>query len=425
MTFTWITLIYLLAYLVRQTFEIRLDLLNTGFLRTHREKPPEYLADKMGMEQYRKAIRYNLESHRYLLAYRLFNIPIHWVFILAGYSAIDQWVRSFQFNGYISGLVFFGLYSLIGNILDLPFNVYHDFVLEEKYGFNRKTWKIFVVDMLKSTALSVLLGGLLLLSILWAMHATGTFWWIWATSIMILAQIIMMWLMPTVILPLFNKMTPLEGSLRSQIESLAAQAQFPARDILTMDGSKRSSHANAFFTGFGKAKRIVFFDTLIDQLKESEILSVLAHEMGHYTLGHIRRMMTRVIIGILVFFGLLAVIKNVDLVYPSLGFQHPSDYAILVIFSLIFQEVMVPFRYMFNQLSRKHEYEADAFSVNLTNDPESMIKSLEILHETNLAAPVTHPAYAAYHYSHPPHHVRLKAIRNLRSNTAENNLDQQ
>jgi len=411
-TVTYITIAYILLYLIRQSFEIRLECLNADYLKKH-DSIPKHLEGKMSEENFHTAINYNLDSFKYSLVYRLVNIPIHWFFLITGFFWLDTWVRSFGYNSYLTGLFFLGTYSLINGLLDLPFNLYHDFVLEERYDFNKKTLKLFISDMIKSTLLGIILGGAVVLGILWVMGATGTFWWIYATIFMIFIQLLIMWIAPTIILPMFNKLTPLEGEIRSEINTLAQKADFPTTDVLTMDGSRRSSHSNAFFTGFGKAKRIIFFDTLIAQMSIKQIISVLAHEMGHYKLGHIRKKLGMAILGMIIFFGLLAMLKENSVFYASLGFQESSNYAALMIFSIIFTELVFPFTFLFNRLSRKHEYQADAFAIGQTNDPDSMVTALETLHETNLSAPVTHPAYAAYHYSHPALPERIEAIRKI------------
>lgn len=413
MTVTWITLLYAVLYILRQAFEIRLETANAAFLKDHSDTIPEHLRDTATVETYRNAVAYNLAGFRYRLVYRLTNMPIHWFFILFGFQWLDLWVRSWDLHPYLTGLMFFGVYGLINALLEMPFDLYHDFILEERFGFNRKTIGTFLADLLKSTGLAVVLGGGLLLVILWVMNSTGPFWWLIATGALIAFQVLMLWLIPTVILPLFNTLTPLEGDLRDTIESMAKQADFPTREVLTMDGSKRSGHANAFFTGLGKIKRIVFFDTLLEKLNKKGVLAVLAHEMGHFKLGHVRKRMVLTVSGIFLFFGFLAVLKDHAIVYRSLGFSIPSDYAALVIFSVIIQEITFPFRYLFNRISRNHEYAADAFAVRLTGDSTGLTDALKTLHESNLSAPVTHPAYAAYHYSHPDLAERIAAIRKL------------
>ncbi|HPQ40521.1 MAG TPA: M48 family metallopeptidase [bacterium] len=413
MTITWITIIYAVLYAVRQSFEIRLELRNARFMHTHRASIPASLSQEMTLETYQNAIDYNLAGFRYRLVYRLINVPIHWFFIAVGFNWLDHWTRQWDLNTYLTGLMFVGMYGLIAALLEIPFEIYQDFVLEERFGFNRKTVAVFLGDMVKGMLVAVVLGGGFLLAILWVMKTTGSAWWLIASGVVIAFQVLMLWLLPTVILPMFNRLTPLEGELRERIEALARKAGFPTRDVLTMDGSRRSGHANAFFSGLGKIKRIVFYDTLIEKLDTESLLSVLAHEIGHFKLGHVRKKLLIMLAGVFLFFGFLALVKEYPLFYHSLGFANPSDYAALVIISIILQELTFPFRYVFNRLSRRHEYAADAFAVRLTGNLDGLLRALETLHETNLSAPVTHPSYADYHYSHPDLPERSDAIRKL------------
>ncbi|MBN1878820.1 M48 family metallopeptidase [bacterium] len=413
MTFTYITLAYLLLYLIRQSLELALEFINARYMKKRINTIPDHLSDMTDPDTYRKAIHYNLAAVRFHIPYRLTRIACHWAFLIAGFQTLDSWLRHFEFDQILTGLLFFALYTLIISIIDLPFSIYHDFVLEEQFGFNRKTWRVFLTDLFKNTLVGLLLGGPLLLSMLWLMETAGSYWWLFGIGIVIAFQILILWLAPSMILPLFNKMTPLEGDIRKQIENLARKAAFPARDILTMDGSRRSGHANAFFTGIGRLKKIVFYDTLLQKINPTQILAVLAHEMAHYILGHIRKKIWLMMAGIILFFALLALLRQHSLFYVSLGFQTPSTYAAIVIFSTLFTELVFPFQLLLTRLSRKYEYQSDAFAVSLTRDPDSLIEALHILHTTNLSAPVTHPAYAAYHYSHPDLPERIQAIRRI------------
>ncbi len=411
MEFTIITAIYALFFIAHQCWETYLNRLDKNWIQTHSDTIPEIYRDVVDADTFRKSIRYNLEGKDFGMVHRFFDVPLHWFFIIWGFGFIDTWVRMFDLNPYFSGLLFMGAYGLIGLILELPFSIYDDFVLENRYGFNRKTPGLFVSDLFKSILVNILLGGPLLFCVLYLMDRTGPFWWIWTWLFILGFQVFILWAYPVLIAPLFNKFKPLEGELADRIKSMADRIGFRTSGIMTMDGSKRSSHSNAFFTGIGKSKRIVFFDTLLDRISEEEVLGVLAHEMGHFKLGHTRKRMVSMLVGLLFFLGLLAYLKNMPVFYHSFGFANASDYAALIVFSLLFSQVIFPVRFLFTHISRKHEFQADGFAAEVVGSPEPLIGALKTLHTENLASPVVHPRYAAYHYSHPDLPERVDALR--------------
>ena len=413
MTFTTITLFYLILYVLRQTIEVTLEIINARYIQAAKDRLPDHLVGKIDMPTYNKSIDYHLSGYRFGIVTRIVHALIHWFFILIGFQLLDSRLRAFGMNPYWTGLAFFGLYFIIGLILNLPFSLYHDFVLEERFGFNKKTLSVFIADILKNIAISIILGGLVIFALLWLMESAGTLWWVYCAGLVIVFQILMIWIAPTVIFPLFNKLSPLEGEKGHAAKELAATANFPVKEVLVMDASRRSGHADAFFMGFGKIKKIVLFDTLLDKTTTDQALAVLAHEIGHYKLKHIRKNLLLAGIGIFTFFGFLALMRGWPVFYHSLGFSMMSDYAVLIIFSIIFTELLFPFQMLFTRLSRRFEYAADAFAVQLTQKPEALVEALEILHTVNLSAPVVHPAYSAYHYSHPDLPERIKAIRQL------------
>lgn len=411
MTFTTITGIYLALYLIRQVIEIRLEMVNADYVRAAKNRIPDHLAGKIEPDAYTKAIDYHLAGYRFHFFSRTAHTAFHWFFILAGFQILDTWLRRFGFHPYMTGLLFFGLYSFTGLILDLPFSLYRDFVLEERFGFNRKTAIVFITDLLKNTLLASILGAIVIFALLWLMQTAGSLWWIYGSLFVFAFQLLMVWIAPAVIFPLFNRMTPLEGERGDAVRKLADAANFPAKEVLTMDSSRRSGHADAFFTGIGKMKKIVFFDTLLEKTNTAQTLGILAHEIGHYRLGHVRKRLLLMAGGVIVFFGFIALMKDYPLFYRSLGFQSGSNYAALMIFSVIFHELVFPFQFLLTRLSRRQEYAADSFAVNLTRNPAALIEALEILHTVNLSAPVVHPAYSAYHYTHPDLPERVAAIR--------------
>jgi STE24 endopeptidase len=313
---------------------------------------------------------------------------------------------------YAQGLIFcFGV-ALVFSIVSLPTDLYSTFKLEARFGFNKTTWRLYLTDKLKGFLVATLIGLPFLFVVLWLMEATGSYWWIWAFFFVSGFQLLMVIVYPTFIAPLFNKFDPLpEGELRNRILRLAEQVGFKTNGIYSMDGSKRSAHSNAYFTGISKAKRIVLFDTLIAQMTIDQGLAVLAHEMGHYKLKHIRRML--VVQTVFLFLGLYVLSLLVDYrpLFTAFGLDHPSNHGALVLFSLLSGPFTFYLGPLVNRLSRRHEYEADRFAVETLHNPRPMEEALVALTVKNLANLTPHPWYSAYHYSHPTPTERVGAIR--------------
>ena len=409
MQFTYITAIFIFFYFSHTIWELVLQGLDIRYLKNHRDKIPLHLQGNIDQESLNKSIQYSLDGKKLSIISSLVTIPIDWFFIVFGFSILDSWVHSHQFHPNVQGLIFIGIYALIRMILGLPFSIYDDFVLEARYGFNKKTVKVFISDLVKGIILSILLGFPVLYAIFALMNGAGGFWWLWAFLIVSIFQSVVMVLYPVFIAPLFNKFTPVADDLKSAIQELTDRIDFKISGIFTMDGSKRSQHSNAYFTGFGKAKRIVFFDTLLEKITQGEMLAVLAHEMGHYKLGHIKKMLSMSLVIQFLFFGFLALAKEQTLLYPSFGFVHVSDYAAIIIFSMLFSEIFFPFQFLLTHLSRKHEFEADRFAMKSVGTNETLIGALIKLHHGNLSSPWVHPLYASYHYSHPELGERISA----------------
>jgi len=310
------------------------------------------------------------------------------------------------------GLIFcFGV-ALVFSMASLPTDLYSTFELEARFGFNKTTWKLYLTDKLKGLLLGVVIGLPFLFVVLWLMKATGSYWWLWTFLFVSGFQLLMVIVYPTLIAPLFNKFESLpEGELRNRILRLAEQVGFKTNGIFSMDGSKRSAHSNAYFTGIGKAKRIVLFDTLIAQMTIDQGLAVLAHEMGHYKMKHIRRML--VVQTVFLFCGLyiLSLLVNYRPLFGAFGLDNPSNAGALVLFSLLSGPATFYLGPLINLLSRKHEYEADRFAVETLRNPRPMEEALINLTVKNLSNLTPHPWYSAYHYSHPTPTERIGAIQ--------------
>ncbi len=329
-----------------------------------------------------------------------------------GFQYTDTFVRSFNFSPIISGLIFIGILLFFKLLISLPFSIYSTFVIEEKFGFNKMTPKLFITDLVKSIVLSSTLGGLLLALILFLLESGGHYAWAmcWAASTIFL--LVVQYIVPTWIMPLFNKFTPLEeGELKKAIFEYADSINFSLSNIFVMDGSKRSSKSNAFFTGFGKNKRIVLFDTLIDEQTTEELVSVLAHEMGHFKKKHIIK---RLILGILqlgIIFYLLSIFISHGGLFHAFFMEEVSIYAGLIFFGMLYSPIDFFLSIFFQASSRKDEYEADRFASDTLNNSKPLVSALKKLCAHNLSNLTPHPFYVFLNYSHPPVLDRIKALK--------------
>ena len=376
--------------------------------------PAEY-EDYYDAAQYRKSQDYLKENTRFELVTDTIITPITIVFILVGgFNFVDGIARSFGLTPIPTGLVFAGVLLLTFQAITIPFSAYGTFVIEEKYGFNRTTPKTFVLDILKGWLLAGVIGGTVFSVILWLFNTAGNWAWVYCWVVVVLFQIVLLFLAPVIIFPLFNKFYPLEdGELKTAIEDYARSQDFKMRGIFKMDASKRSTKSNAFFTGFGRFRRIVLFDTLIDRHTVDELVSVLAHEMGHYKKKHIlKSILISVMTTGLVFFVLSLFINNKGL-FSAFKMQDTSIYASLFFFAFLYAPINLVISVFGNVLSRRHEYEADAYAVATFRKPESMISALKKLTVDNLSNLTPHPLKVFLSYRHPPVLERIRAIRSL------------
>lgn len=335
------------------------------------------------------------------------------IFIIAGwFNLIDSFARSFGQAPIITGLIFLGIIFLASYIFSIPFTIYRTFVIEEKYGFNRTTPKTFVADMFKGLILTAVIGIVILSVILWFFNASGKYAWLYSWIAVTVFEIFLIFIAPAVIMPLFNKFTPLEeGELKSAITSYANSQDFKLKGIYKMDASRRSAKSNAFFTGLGKYKRIVLFDTLITSMKTNELVAVLAHEIGHYKHKDIfKGLAVSALSTGLMFFMLSFFIANKDF-FAAFKMENVSVYAGLFLFTFLYQPVNSLFSVGINYISRRFETSADKFSSETYKDPEAMITALKRLSVDNLSNLTPHPLKVFLTYSHPPVLTRIEAIR--------------
>ena len=406
--------IYFIFFAAEYLFENYLEILNMNNVKKHKTVP-DYFKDTVKEDTYRKSADYTIEKTRFTIISSLFSSGFLVFFILSGlFGTLEEIILSFSFSPYIEWIIYIFAVTAVFNIVSIPFSVYSSFVIEAKYGFNKMTVKLFITDMIKGSLLSIIIGFPILLILFWFMDKAGSMWWIYAFVFISVIQIGLNVLYPVLIAPLFNKFEVLEeGDLKSRLDNLADKLSFKVKGIFKVDGSRRSSHSNAYFTGFGKLKRIVLYDTLIESLSPEEIEAVLAHEIGHEKLKHVVK---RIFVSLLMMFLTLFVIDRMisfDSLFTAFGFSGSSYYGTLILISLCSSPFTFFLNPVFTSWSRKHEYEADSFAVKSVENRESLKNALLKLGSENLSNLTPHPLYSFYHYSHPALNERLEAIDKL------------
>jgi STE24 endopeptidase len=397
---------YVLSFVSRQ--------LNLKSLTTNL---PDQFVGFYDEEKYAKSQNYTRANSSFGRISSTFNfILILAVIFLGIFDMLDQYARSFGYSPLITGLIFFGIITIIQDILSIPFSLYSTFIIEEEYGFNKSTAKIYVMDKLKSYLLLLLLGVPLISAILYFFESLENAW-LYAWGLMALLSVVMPKIYTQFIAPMFNKFTPLEdGELRDLIESYSKEVDFPLTEVYVVDGSKRSAHSNAYFTGFGKNKRIVLFDMLMEDHTNEEILAILAHEVGHYKKKHIIKGMFTSIIHSGIMLYILGLFIKMPELHTGMGMsaEQPSVYAGLIFFSLLYAPIELLLSIMFNMLSRKHEFEADEYSAQTLKNTSHMISGLKNLTVKNLGNLTPHPLPVFLSYSHPPVLDRISALEKIK-----------
>lgn len=390
-------------------FENYLDFLNTKRMGS---KLPEELKGIYDEEKYAKQQSYQLANHRFGMVSGTFSfLVVLAMFVFFGFAYVDSLAWEFTSSGILAALLFFGIIVFASDIVNIPFSVYDTFVMEEKFGFNKTTPKTFVLDQLKDWVVGGIIGGGLLAFIIFIYQKTQGMFWIYAWIVVSVFSIFMTMFYSNIIVPLFNKQAPLEaGELRNAIQEFAQKVEFKLDNIFVINGSKRSTKANAYFTGLGAKKRIVLYDTLIEEADTEEIVAVLAHEIGHYKKKHVTQglIISLLQTGIILFiFSLL--IDNPHL-SKALGVDKPNFHIGLVAFGILYSPVSFVLGIFMNMLSRKNEYEADAFAAQ-NFKPEALASALKKLSQKNLSNLTPHPLYVFFNYSHPPLLERLKHLK--------------
>ena len=408
--FTYIFLFSLFAGIFVQWFLVQKHI---NCVRSNRDNVPEEFNDKISLEAHQKAADYTEAK----VKTGLFELIIGSAFLLlwtlaGGLQLLDNWLRTFGMSEIFTGTtLILGVFAIMA-ILELPLSLFKIFKIEQSFGFNKMTPKIFFIDLLKHTIVGFLIGAPLLLFVLWIMENSGTYWWIYVWFTWLTFSLLMMWAYPAFIAPIFNKFRELENDeLKTRIESLLARNGFKSNGIFVMDGSTRSTHGNAYFTGLGANKRIVFFDTLIDELSYDEIEAVLAHELGHFKCNHIRK---RILLLATIFFIGLAVLGwliNQTWFYNGLGINETSTYMALLLFVMISPAFTFFMQPIFSFISRQHEFEADDFAAGQAQT-ENLITALVNLYRENANTLTPDPLYSAFHDSHPPAPIRISHLKN-------------
>ena len=420
MGFSPFAVVALVLILARVIAELWLSRLNQAHVRANAIEVPPAFRGMIDESTYRRSVDYTLAKSRFgdvvtlfdtvLLIAILFSGMLPWVF--------QKFTATFSTSVWaMAGFLFAAGFAL--SIINLPFAWYAQFKLEHRFGFNTTTMKTWVLDRLKGLLLAVLLGFPVLALVLKLIEWTGPNWWIWAAVLVIAVQLLLMLIAPAVIMPLFNKFTPLpEGSaLRERLFELARRTDFPTRSIEVMDGSKRSHHSNAFFTGFGRFRKIVLFDTLVAQLAEPELESVLAHEIGHYKKRHVVKLLGLSITGVFIGLATVAWLARQQWFHREFGFEYYAGYTAanvvpaMLLFALLAGTISFWFSPLIHIWSRRFEYEADAFARAIMGDAEPLIRALRKLTEKNLSNLTPHPLYSGFYYSHPTLLEREHALK--------------
>ena len=408
----WLTALFIAAVLISTAFELWLSQRQISAVAAHRNRVPEPFTDTVSADEHAKAADYTIAKARFGRVSEIVNAALTLALTLGGgIAAIDGLWRRTGWSEPWLGVLVIGSVFLVTGVISLPLSVWSTFKLEARFGFNRTTPALFVADLAKSLVLSVLLGGPLLLATLALMERAGQLWWVWTWLLWLAVMFIMIWAYPAFIAPLFNKFSPLKDEvLKTRIENLLTRCGFKSQGVFVVDNSRRSSHGNAYFTGIGSNKRIVFFDTLLERLAHQEVEAVLAHELGHFSLKHVRKRLLTSIATTFIALAVLGWLTGQPAFYTALGVPTPSTHAALLLFVLaapFFTFFITPLSSVW---SRRHEFEADRFATQHASATE-LAAALVKLYRDNANTLTPDPVYVAFHYSHPPALERISRLK--------------
>lgn len=383
-------------------------------IQAHRAKVPSDFREQIDLSAHQKAADYTSDKTRLTMLSTPFNALLLFIFTLGGgvQWIADLWLTTFT-NSLIQGLAVILTVLLLSSLLEMPFSLYRTFVIEARYGFNKMTLAMYLTDSAKSLLLGALFGLPLLFGVLWLMERMGANWWLYVWGVWVTFNLLLLFIYPSFIAPLFNKFTPLQDeTLKTRIKALLQKCGFTAQGLFVMDGSKRTSHGNAYFTGFGKTKRIVFFDTLLERLVPTEIEAVLAHELGHFKRHHVLKRIVFTFALSLGFLWLLAQLMEANWFYVGLGVTTPSTALALLLFFMILPVFSFLLHPLMSYYSRKHEFEADAYAAQQTN-AHNLASALVKMYQDNAATLTPDPLYSTFYDSHPPALMRIARLQTL------------
>ncbi len=407
-TFTLIFLVVLAASIATRLW---LSQRQARHIMAHRDRVPEAFAEKIPLADHQKAADYSTTKIRFgriSLAWESAWLLI-WT-LGGGLALVDAQWQTLELSPLWTGIAVILSVMIIMSLLEIPFSLYSTFVIEERFGFNKTTLKTWFTDMLKSAMLMAIIGIPLIAVILWLMNQAGEFWWLYAWGVWTAFTLFMIWAYPAFIAPLFNKFSALEDeSLKARIDSLLQRCGFKSKGVFVVDGSRRSAHGNAYFTGFGSNKRIVFYDTLLESLNENEVEAVLAHELGHFKRNHIKKSMLLSILMTLAGFALLAWLMKSPWFYSAMGVEHMTTYNALLLFMFILPVFTYFISPLFSALSRKHEFEADDFAKEQA-DYRALVSALVNMYRENASTLTPDPIHSMFYDSHPPASIRINHL---------------
>jgi STE24 endopeptidase len=414
--------IFLAAVFLNFTLHVWLTLRHRRHVAAHRQAVPAEFADHVELAAHQKAADYTRAKTRLTLLDTLSGTVLLLALTFGGLlqTVANLCSQYFPDGGYVPGLALIGGVMLLYSLIDLPIDLYRTFVIEQQFGFNKLTWRLYFIDLLKQLVLAIVIGAPLLLAVLWLMNQMGSYWWLHVWLFWMSFNLLALLLYPTLIAPLFNKFEPLtDAALRERIEQLLTRCGFRSSGLFVMDGSRRSSHGNAYFTGFGSAKRIVFYDTLLARLTPTEIEAVLAHELGHYRHRHVWQRIVLLGLMSLAFFALLGLLIDQTWFYAGLGLAAPASPVLstpgstalaLLLFFLALPSFTFPLAPLLSGLSRRHEYQADAYAAAQTA-PGELINALVKLYRDNASTLTPDPLHSLFHDSHPPAALRVAHLK--------------
>jgi len=413
------SIVFLSALALATLMRLWLGARHIGHIRAHRAAVPAEFAGQISLDAHQRAADYTCVKTRLaLVTVVLEALLLVWLTFGGGLQAMHELSAAWLPEGIARGLALIALVTLLMTAFELPIGLYRTFRIEAQFGFNKMTPRMFVVDALKSMAVATLIGFPLAACVLWLMATMGAFWWLYAWAVWVAFNLVMLAVYPTWIAPLFNKFTPMQdAALKERVERLLTRCGFKVKGLMVMDGSKRSSHGNAYFTGFGKSKRIVFFDTLLSQLNPPEVEAVLAHELGHFKLRHVVKRMVWIFSVSLGFLWLLGYLMEKEWFFHGLNVATPSTAMALILFFMVLPNFTFLLQPLLSLYSRKHEFEADQYAAQ-NADARDLVSALVKMYKDNASTLTPDPVHSAFYDSHPPAPIRIARLQQAASAAA-------